>query len=269
MNDRAALLFVGNASLGLACGPATDNVLVRQLASSERTAPPFSVGVLGCADVLHLTLPATSARVLGLERWAAPTDPLVLGANYSSAVLDAGSGTLTVSGAQGERGTRSQLVVVLPKGAAPVTHLVVNGQRLPSVSTAPFRGLPAVTAQVAWDGVRFGRAQEIRGSSLGGGGGGKWAGSFTVPRALLDQLAARNASYPIVYNTDPQASDDANVPWLAPGRLLVFVKHVVQEPSTPSQTSVGDCLDFVGLFSRVHTPPWGCLAREDEQTKSN
>ena len=41
----------------------------------------------------------------------------------------------------------------------------------------------------------------------------------------MHQLEHRNASYPIEYCTDPGDTNDANFPWLAPGRLLLFVKY--------------------------------------------
>ena len=68
---------------------------------------------------------------------------------------------------------------------------------------------------------------------------GEWTGKFRVPESAIDQLKARNESYPIVYNTDPNDTDDANVPWLAPGRLLVFVKY--PQP-------IDDTLDITGAI---------------------
>ena len=50
----------------------------------------------------------------------------------------------------------------------------------------------------------------------------KTAGKFSVPMAVLEQLAARNASYPVTYSP---WTDAAAVPWLAPGRLLVWAKY--------------------------------------------
>jgi hypothetical protein len=55
--------------------------------------------------------------------------------------------------------------------------------------------------------------------------GGAWSGDFAVPPAAMAQLAALNKTYPLVYDLDPLGNDDANVPWLAPGRLLIFVKY--------------------------------------------
>ena len=55
--------------------------------------------------------------------------------------------------------------------------------------------------------------------------GGAWSGEFSVPAAAMAQLAARNRSYPLVYDLDPNGNNDANLPWLAPGRLLIFIKY--------------------------------------------
>lgn len=65
----------------------------------------------------------------------------------------------------------------------------------------------------------------------------------------FSELKARNNSYPIAYNTDPQDSDDANCPWLAPGRLLLFVKY---------ETPIDDILNVTGHIDGrallVHPP---------------
>ena len=68
-------------------------------------------------------------------------------------------------------------------------------------------------------GERFRHMQEI-GSMPSGFRGGAWSGTFTVPSAVIEQLKARNSSYPI-----PWHDNESAVPWLSPGRLLVFVKY--------------------------------------------
>ena len=209
----------GAASLGFSCVGSTAPVLVKHLSSSERTSAPYNLDVLHCSDVLRVTLPATSARVLEFEQWKPVSAPLVLGSPSSQVTLHAGA--LAIVGAKGESGTPANLVVLLPP-AATVTRVVVNGQQMPLFSSGQLHGLPAVTVRGSWAGPRFRRAQEVSPSS---GGTESWSGAFTVPQNVLDQLTARNVSYPVVYNTDPQDSDDANVPWLAPGRLLVFIKY--------------------------------------------
>ena len=223
----------GSAALGFACGGATPPVKVRQVSSSERTFwAPYDLGLLDCADTLNLTLAPTSARVFEFDQWKGTTTPLLLGSPCDKAEVDA-SGTLTVSGARGERGTPTELRVVLPKGAPKVSKVVLNGQGCPFTSGWA-HGLPAVVVRGAWGGARFGRAQEILPSSASSQA---WSGKFSVPQSVIDQLKARNASYPIVYNTDPRDTDDANVPWLAPGRLLVFVKYA---------TPIDDTLNITG-----------------------
>ena len=238
----------GAASLGFSCvggvsggvnisggvnvggvGGSTAPVLVKHLSSSERTSAPYNLDVLHCTDVLNLTIPATSARVVEFDQWNPTSAPLLLGSPSTQVTLRAG--TLTVSGAKGESGTPAELVVVLPPGAATVTRVVVNGQQMPSFTSGQVQGRPAVTARGLWGGQRFRRGQEVSPVtpvtpvSPRSEGSGNWSGTFTVPQSVLDQLTARNVSYPVVYNTDPLDSDDANVPWLAPGRLLLFIKY--------------------------------------------
>jgi hypothetical protein len=53
--------------------------------------------------------------------------------------------------------------------------------------------------------------------------GGTWKGRFTVPRRIVDQLAARQKAWPI-----PWTSEDYRTTWLAPQRLLLFVQ--IAEP---------------------------------------
>ena len=48
--------------------------------------------------------------------------------------------------------------------------------------------------------------------------GGALRGTVLVPTAVFAQLAQRNTSYPV-----PWKEDDAAVPWLLPGRLLLFI----------------------------------------------
>ena len=248
LNVSLPLSGESSTSLDFRCGGggATTGILVRQIASSERSAPTsaqaYDLGLLDCASgVLSLTLPATSAKVLTFEKWDGGSIT-VLGSSYSKALVD-DNGVLSVDGAQGESGTDLQLAVVLPPGTKHVAQLTANGQKIPTISTK-ILGSAAVVAQGAtWAGQRFKRAQEIIPSTptrdAEHQAGSTWTGSFSVPQSAIDQLKARNASYPIEYNTDPSDSDDANVPWLAPGRLLIFVKY---------QTPIDDTLNVTGTI---------------------
>jgi hypothetical protein len=251
LNVSLPLSGESNASLDFRCDSsgATTGILVRQIASSERSAPAsaqaYALGLLDCASgVMSLTLPATSAKVLTFEKWDGGDSITVLGSSYSNALVD-DNGVLSVDGAQGESGTDLQLAVVLPPGTKRVTQLTINGQKIATFSTSTnILGSAAVVAQGAtWAGQRFKRAQEIIPSTptrdAGQQASSIWTGAFSVPQSAIDQLKARNASYPIEYNTDPNDSDDANVPWLAPGRLLIFVKY---------ETPIDDTLNVTGEF---------------------
>lgn len=246
INVSMPLSGESSASLGFSCSASGSAVLARMLASSERSASSssYNIALLTCTTgVLNVTLPATSAHVLEFDQWTGSgTSPLVLGSAYSTATVD-GDGTLSVSGAQGESGTPAKLTIVVPRGAPQkkVSKVVLNGQHIASFATSTkVLGLPTVVVQGAsWTGLRFRRAQEILPSDGLQQERGTFSGAFSVPQSAIDQLTARNASYPIVYNTDPRDSDDANVPWLAPGRLLIFVKY---------QSSIPDTLNVTGAI---------------------
>jgi hypothetical protein len=72
------------------------------------------------------------------------------------------------------------------------------------------------SAQVHFGGERFGQAHEI---TLAPEADGVLTGTFTVPRRIFDQLAARRREWPI-----PWTSQDLDTTWLAPERLLLFVQ---------------------------------------------
>jgi hypothetical protein len=227
-----------SASLGFQCS-GNDLVLVKQVTSSERSSPSaqaYDVDLVKCAEGnLALTLPPTTARVFEFAPWdnSAPT-PVALGAPAVSVEVDS-NGAVTVVGAQGESGLLMNMTIVLPAGQSTVKSVMVNGKSVGFTATTRGGGVPAVTVGGAsWAGKRFARAQEIRSSDSAPG----WSGAFTVPQSAMDQLEARNASYPVQYNTDPKDTNDADVPWLAPGRILLFVKYAAG--------SIDDTLNVTG-----------------------
>ena len=140
------------------------------------------------------------------------------------------AGTLTLSAVAAEAGTAADLTVVLPRGAPAVRAVTLNGAPVafaPVPAAAPplYGAQPAVAIRGTWAGARFGRAQEIGAEQTARFAGGTWRGGFVVPPAALRQLEARNASYSMPYDTDTDGNNEANVPWLAPGRLLVWAKY--------------------------------------------
>ena len=150
-------------------------------------------------------------------------DAQVYGIASKSAHVDRASGALSLTGAHGEAGTAASAFVVMPPGTPTVTSVSINGKAVSNFTTSTYRDVPAVRFGGHWAGVAFGKNPEV-GSSVGFEGG-KWKAQFSVPGAVLEDLKARNASYPIVYDTDPNSTNDADVPWLAPGRLLIFAKY--------------------------------------------
>ena len=235
VNVSLPLSGYSSDSLGFKCR-GNESVLVKQLASSERSSPmaqAYNVDLVDCGSgVLSLTLPPTTARVFEFVAWKAGST-IVFGAPASTVNFD-DNGTVSVSGALGESGTAVDMAIVLPTSQSAVTSVFVNGKSVEFSAASKSSGTVAVAVEgTLWAGERFSRAQEVHSdSSLG------WSGTFTVPQSAIDQLEARNASYPIDYNTDPNDTDDANVAWLAPGRILVFVKYVAG--------SIDDTLNVTG-----------------------
>ena len=142
--------------------------------------------------------------------------------------------TLRLIGVQGEAGTEVALEVhwFAPQGAAgsasvarDIKRVTVNGVDTAftmSRSTAELRSGHHHILRLCGrfsGGGRFRHMQEI-GSVSSDFRGGAWSGGFNVPSAVIDQLKARNASYPI-----PWSESESAIPWLSPGRLLAFVKY--------------------------------------------
>jgi len=221
-----------DASLG--CSPPHPSsgvpglLLLRQIGSSDRSEPAggWARQLLRAGDALALTVPPTTALALELEPFdgASLVAPLVLGAAAGAASLSA-DGALSLSRVVGEQGAAAELTVLLPPhGPGAVSRATLNGKVVRFDALPPLDGRPpAVRIRGAWAGERFGRAHEI--VAAGGFSGGRWTGTFSVPAAVLEQLAARNRSYDLSYDLDPNSNDEANVPWLAPGRLLIWAKY--------------------------------------------
>jgi hypothetical protein len=95
--------------------------------------------------------------------------------------------------------------------------MVLELQSAPAAMTQPLEvNRPADTAD------SFRQYQQI-GEYDPAFAGGTWKGTFTVPRRIFEQLAARQKAWPI-----PWTSEDYRTTWLAPQRLLLFVQ--IAEP---------------------------------------
>jgi hypothetical protein len=200
-------------------------LLVTQVGSSDRNEPVQAwhrQHVLP-GEALQVSVGATTALVLQLSRAAAlPSSPLLVGAP-GEALFTAASKQLELRKVQGEAGVSARLEVLMP-GGEDVETLVLNGRRCAFERRQTTHGsLTVIEARVAWAGEAFVRGQEVGSSE--GYEGGVWRQPFSVPPAAMEQLRARNATYQLDYDLDPSGNNEANVPWLAPGRLLVFVKY--------------------------------------------
>jgi hypothetical protein len=105
---------------------------------------------------------------------------------------------------------------ILPTGT-PTAPILPTG-----TATVPIRTMPAIAPEGSFGDASVALAAAMAPPSFAGGA---WSGAFSIPSTVLTQLQERNRTYPIVWDTSTDGNDDANVPWLAPGRLLVFVKY--------------------------------------------
>ena len=229
-----------NASIGLSCPNVgrglqiwSSTPLVLEIAlsgSSDSQMLPYTIGLVTCGELLQVAVPPTAALVLSLKAWVHDLMdvPLVLGAPLESVVQDASTGLLTLSGVRGEAGTAAVLTVVLPPATSAVSSAIVNGLHV-AFHSGTLHGAASITVDGVWGTLpRFGRSQQLCPPASGRGlapSSGPWKCSFTVPTAVSKQLVARNESFPLDYDLDPASNNEPNVAWLAPGRLLVWVKY--------------------------------------------
>ncbi len=172
-------------------------------------------GLWSYGDTVTMLLDGHSAAVLEIQELTAPAPgPMVL--NLPASVVLVGD-TLRITRASGEMGT-TERVQVLVRESRQVKRLLVNGREVPIAS----RGDNLIEADVSFEGTWLPRDPQI-GAFIPEFTGGTYVASFTVPKRVFDQLAARRASWPI-----PWTAEDLKTPWLAPERLLLYVQ--IAEP---------------------------------------
>jgi hypothetical protein len=105
-----------------------------------------------------------------------------------------------------------------------------------------------IEAHVKFDDARFYQAQEIAVAPIGNG---SLAGTFVVPKRVLDQLAARKLEWPI-----PWTQEDYVSTWLAPERLLLFVQAADgNDTMAVTGTLDGQPLRFQPAYSSSRVDP--------------
>jgi len=230
-----------DASAGFTCN-ASSLLLIRVTGSSERAFKPYDLDLLNCTEQLTVSVPPTAAIVFEviLHDQSGLTKPILLGApgqvEYEDQILH-------VRNTQGHAGAESNLVVLLPEMVS-VSKLLVNENIIDVRSSVRHSsGHQSLVIHGKWSGEIFqkeiGNATNFK--------GGHFDASFMVPQSALDQLQALNESYPLVYDLDPEGNNDANVPWLAPGRLLIFVKY---RPLMNDTMNVTGSIDGIPILMR-------------------
>ncbi|MBI3567997.1 MAG: hypothetical protein HY084_07335 [Gemmatimonadetes bacterium] len=205
-----------DASIGLTYGA---RVAVREVHPLEgrRLGKP-GAGFWQRGDTMSVMLDGGSALVLELSPAGPMTAPVLFGAPGTATVKD---GVLDVRGASGESGTNVRLEIALPHGAtgqrsgaiiASVRRARVNGVEVPVAA----RNGDVVQLEVTFAGAEFRQLQPAvtYDSTFAGG---RVSGTFTIPKRVFEQLAARRHAWPI-----PWTADDYRTTWLAPERLLLF-----------------------------------------------
>ena len=168
-------------------------------------------GVWTSGDRVSIDMDGGSALVLELQPAPPEVARPVLFNAPGSATLE--GRVLRLDGVRGEMGKTVELLVLLPRGlTAGAVHL--NGE--PAGFTVGSSGALSVTAR--FDGAPFCHYQQI-GAWDAEFSGRRFTGSFTVPRRVFDQLAARQRAWPIRWT-----AEDFRTTWLAPQRLLLFVQ---------------------------------------------
>jgi hypothetical protein len=122
------------------------------------------------------------------------------------------AGAVLVTGVTGPSGGQKTLSILLPT-ANKIKSLKINGL----VTKFEQKG-NLVTAELSFAGARFEQAQQI-GTYDPTFAGQKVEGTFTVPKRIFEQLAARRKAWPV-----PYTEDDRVAPWADPSRLLLYVQ---------------------------------------------
>jgi hypothetical protein len=180
----------------------------------EAAATPNGL-LTATAAALDLSLCSPGASVTVGELWPAPAPALLTvpcGANFSLVV----------------EGRNARVLTLAP--AAP-------GDAKAAAAAAAHRAAPL-----------FAHSSPVAGMAYNASfAGGRLAGTVRVPGAVLAQLGARAAAYPVAWTPD-----DAPIPWLNPARLIATIDVNRAVPSTAAITATLD-----GASVPV-VPAWSC-----------
>jgi len=188
---------------------------------------------------VSLAMNGASALVLRLEPLADKIAEPMLSGRPGDASFDGAK--LTLTNVVGQPGSKSDISVILP-GDSKVSSLTVNGK-----PTAFKQSRDVVTASVAFAGPKFAKCRQV-GEYDPGFKARTFKGSFSVPKRVFAQLAARKKAWPIPYN-----DAELDAAWTAPHRLLMFVN--IADPKDAMEASMkidGKAVELKKAYSSVY-----------------
>lgn len=200
--------FTLDASIGLTeSGP----FIIRELYPTEGMAiGKTGSGLWTKGDTVSIPMGGTSTRVLKIEPVPKPLSQAMLFGSPGKVTHQAGA--VSVTGVTGPSGGQKTLSILLPT-ANTIKSLKING-----LVTKFEQKENLVSAEVSFAGARFEQAQQI-GTYDPTFAGQKVEGTFTIPKRIFEQLAARRKAWPV-----PYTEDDRVAPWADPSRLLLYVQ---------------------------------------------
>jgi hypothetical protein len=238
--EALAVHFSLDRSIGLTGGG--DYVLRELYPRKGNLIGELKNGVWKHGEPVAIGMHGTSAKVIevmpakDLNASAENALPVFNGGPRATAKLD---GTrLIIEDASNEMGSEAEIGVEVPEGSA-VTSISVNGIKQHFMRSGDY-----IHTEVLFGGLPFWQAEKIQ---MQANAYVSEAGTFSVPKWVFDQLAARKKAWPI-----PWTSDDYETTWLAPERLLLFVQ--IAEPRDSIQVSMaidGRTIELKKAYSSV------------------
>lgn len=199
--------FALDASLGLTGG---DDFVLRELypcAGRLRGKP--GAGVWHYGEQVCLPLKGPEALVLELVPAAEVKRPALLNARGQAALK---SGTLTLTGVEGEVGHKVDLAVLLPRNRT-VSRVRLNGREVSAFGCS--NSVANLSATFA--GTRFDHCQQA-GADPGRTSNTLYRAEVTVPARVFAQLAERRRAWPV-----PYTAEELLATWRGSDRLLLYV----------------------------------------------
>lgn len=237
--------FILDETVGLSQG--TTFLLKEVYPNHGRIIGKPGAGVWRKGDAVHLDLTGTSATVLELIPLTFGTHVIFnAGTRWSGGTPDAGAvvtgNTLSLEHIRGEYGSSQEIGVLLPEQTK-IKNMTVNGRDVRPLQEGRYVG-----ARVNFGGERFSQDEEV---PLTPTQSGDLVGTFTLPRRVFEQLAARKRSWPI-----PWTLDDYKTTWLVPERLLLFLQFADGSDTIPISASLDDSpLKLDEAYSSIRTHP--------------